>query len=311
MLFFVAAFPAMINVPFPAVRITNLDNRVSELNATTAILASAIAALQQQRLQGASVPPPPQVFVCVDTEFNTAGTHTWSGEGPVTFYAVGGGGAGGSTDVGNSHGGGGGGGAVVKHSITFTSMSTFAITVGAGGTAVSATDGNAGGSSNVTIAGTTYQAGGGGGGQKGGGKGAGGVPVANDGVGGAGGDGGLVTGYACTNSAEALHQGQNGLNGGAGGGGGGSGDCLGGHGGNGTAAFYTGGGGGGGNDGKGYGCNSAALGSQQTSGPCNASPGGTGIFSGGSSVTDNDNGRCLPNDAEDGLGPAGGARAHR
>jgi len=50
---------ALVNTPFPASRIKNMESSISQLNATTAILAIRMAAMQQQVDTLTAVPPPP------------------------------------------------------------------------------------------------------------------------------------------------------------------------------------------------------------------------------------------------------------
>lgn len=83
-------------------------------------------------------------------KFTGTGTFTIpTGVTAVKATVVGGGGAGGGSTVSNSGGGGGAGGIAVKYLSGLTPGNTIAVTIGAGGTGVSAATGNAGGVSTI------------------------------------------------------------------------------------------------------------------------------------------------------------------
>ena len=108
----------------------------------------------------------------VDT-YSTPGTYLWVVPACVTSVTVrawGAGGAGGGASATDRNGGGGGGGAFCMKTETVTPGETLRITVGAGGTGVSANTGNSGGFSQVEhLSGPTVfcRAAGGSGGQRG------------------------------------------------------------------------------------------------------------------------------------------------
>lgn len=169
--------------------------------------------------------------------FTASGTFTVPyGVNAVDVFLVGGGGGGSRYPHPGSYGGGGGGGGYTKtvKTIPVTPGSNCPIVVGAGGsggTYNANVPGGTGGTSSITVAGTTRSSSGG----QGGGNGTG-----NNG--GAGGSGG---GYSCGGGSLGSTGGSNGSNGGGGGGGVGQGTT--------TMSFeetsgtpYAGGGGGGG-----------------------------------------------------------------
>ena len=151
------------------------------------------------------------------TTFSTPGTYTWTCPPNVTTIQVeawGGGGAGGGTGTLGvvKTGGGGGGGAYAKtSSVTVVPGNNYTIIVGAGGTGVSAANGNAGGNSSF---GSLVIAAGGNGGT-----------FTNTATGGPGGSGGAIA----SSTGTTIYRGGNGATGtgtttgsGAGGSGGGT-----------------------------------------------------------------------------------------
>lgn len=83
-------------------------------------------------------------------KFTSSGTYTIPANvTSVKVTVVGGGGAGGGSTVANNGGGGGAGGIAIKYLSGLTPANTIAVTVGAGGTGVSATTGNAGSASTI------------------------------------------------------------------------------------------------------------------------------------------------------------------
>ncbi len=172
---------------------------------------------------------------CFDYQAFT-GSGTWtkptglSGNEVVLVQLWGGGGAGGGAPTGLSRsGGGGGGGGFSEAKFRASNLSsTVTVTIGAGGTGVSATDGNPGGDTTFGAIMTAY-------------GGAGGI-MAADGTGGAGGNSHLGFGTSIYNGGAggtANAVGTRSTFGGAGGGGGGSGT-----GGAGGAGYFGGSGGG-------------------------------------------------------------------
>ncbi|WP_163401417.1 PKD-like domain-containing protein, partial [Flavobacterium fluviatile] len=172
----------------------------------------------------------------------------------VTVQAWGGGGAGGGANNANAtrNGGGGGGGAYTIRTVSVTPLSTIAVTVGAGGTGVTASDtgtntGNGGDGGTSTFASTVaVVAAGGKGGE------VGNSTHSDNGNGGAGGLGGTFNGG----------NGQNGSNAGSGGGGGSAGTAINGNNGTlaGAAAVTSGGAGAGGRNSNGPGISATTLG---------------------------------------------------
>lgn len=146
----------------------------------------------------------------------------------VSALVVAGGGAGGGTDT-NTRGGGGGGAGGFRTSSLTLSATTYAVTVGAGGTGVSGATGNSG--ANSSIAALLVSTGGGGGGKN----------STNGVAGGSGGGGGCEN----TGGAGTVGQGNNGGTGSAGtgpvGGGGGGAGAVGANAGNGTGVGGNGG----------------------------------------------------------------------
>ncbi|MGI9160778.1 MAG: hypothetical protein ACR2K1_13595, partial [Saprospiraceae bacterium] len=145
-------------------------------------------------------------FAQVTKQFTTVGDNSFTPPAGVTTVDVqawGGGGAGGGSTANTRQGGGGGGGAYRRtNGVTVNPLTTYTLTVGAGGTASTGNGGN-GGASTATFGATTVSANGG----------AGGTGAAGgNGTGGAGGTGATFAGGA----------GRGGANNGARGGGGGS-----------------------------------------------------------------------------------------
>lgn len=102
--------------------------------------------------------------------FTTVGTQNWTVPAGVTSISVvmcggGGAGGGGSPNQGGFYGGGGGGGGFLyKNNVTVTPGATLSITVGAGGTCPDYTsNGNAGGTSQISTLSLSASGGGGGG----------------------------------------------------------------------------------------------------------------------------------------------------
>ena len=117
-----------------------------------------------------------QSFLTTGTTYTTPAGITTATIFKFTLIGAGGGG-GGNTAVASIRGAGGGAGGVNIVYVTGLSPSTgYTITIGTGGTGVSASTGNAGGSTSIIIGTTTYTAGGGSGGAVG--------PLANGGIGG-------------------------------------------------------------------------------------------------------------------------------
>lgn len=220
--------------------------------------------------------------------FSTTTTGTWTKPTQVTASSTvlvecwGGGGAGSGADSGtNSRTGGGGGGAYLSRLFLASNLtSTVAVTIGAGGTGVSDSSGNAGGNTTFGSYLIAYGGGGGGLGTAGGGGGGGGaLGAGGNSTSNTGASGGGPLGSAASSANSGLGGAGGGTNasGGAsafGGGGGGSANTGGG-------SVYGGGGGGGG----------------QTS---SVSAGGTSLFGG--------NGGASGNSATGGAGsvPGGG-----
>jgi hypothetical protein len=180
---------------------------------------------------------------------------------PASYLAVAGGGSGGSVPSSSGSGGGAGAGGFLTSTLTLSTLNTYSIAVGAGGSAVANLNGVAGSNSVISGTGlTTVTAIGGGGGGL-----AGGVSASTGGNGGSGGGGGFST-ASSTAGTGTSGQGSNGgigqsgfPYGGGGGGGasatGGNAGTNGGTGGAGTSSSisgssvtYAGGGGGGSNN---------------------------------------------------------------
>ena len=106
----------------------------------------------------------PFIIDNLSTTFTSTGNTTWTCPAGVTLVTVkawgGGGAGGGSTSSSYNLGGGGAGGSYVEYKATVVPGTTYNLTVGAGGTGVSASNGNAGGSSYFgnTIAGNPASA---------------------------------------------------------------------------------------------------------------------------------------------------------
>lgn len=153
----------------------------------------------------------------------------------VQVWGAGGAGGGVAAAVSEAGGGGGGGGYSEERYQASDLTATVAVTVGAGGTGVSANTGNSGGNSSFGAFTIAYGGGGG--------------TIGTNGTGGVGGTGGSgETGQGTGLYAGGISGGTN-VGGGAstfGGGGGGGGAAGGGPGGGGAAAWFGGGGGGGG-----------------------------------------------------------------
>lgn len=96
------------------------------------------------------------------TNYFSSGTHTFTGTSAIIDFC-GGGGAGGGHDSSYNTAGGGGGGSAARVILKayVTPGTTMAYSVGSGGLNVSGSDGQAGGSSTVTLGTVTYTASGG------------------------------------------------------------------------------------------------------------------------------------------------------
>ena len=208
----------------------------------------------------------------------------------ASYLVVAGGGGGGGI-ITNGSGGGGGAGGYLTSSFTLSTLNTYSITVGAGGTAsVSGSNSivsgtglttvtSTGGGAGAEVSGNSSAIGGSGGGGSGqtGGTSAG--AAGTSGQGNAGGTGGLVganRGGGGGGGASAVGSNQNGGTGQAGAGGAGSASSI-----SGSSVTYAGGGGGGGNSGgaggAGGGANGASAGtSPALSGTANTGGGGGG-----------------------------------
>lgn len=198
-------------------------------------------------------------------QFDASGTWTKPGSGTVALMQIWGAGASGGRGGAGDGGGGGGGGAYAEKLIALASLSaSIAVTIGAGGTAISAddTDGNAGGNTTFGAYITAYGGGAGGGDNAGdnGGGGGGGLTsagsVASTTTGGAGGGpagsiGGVSTAAANNSNPFGGGGGGSANTGGGGGlfggGGGGAGETTA-SGQDGGFSVFGGGGGGGGGD---------------------------------------------------------------
>jgi hypothetical protein len=221
------------------------------------------------------------------------------GQYTASYLAVAGGG-GGAADVG----GGGGAGGLLTASISFSSGTSYAITIGAGGPAQNTPGNNGNNGSNSVIASIATLIGGGGGGAadqtgRAGGSGGGGGRSAN-----AGGAATAGQGFAGGNGTTFTSSGSGGGGGGAGavGASNNSGPSNGGTGVSsalsGSSTFYGGGGGGG---------SGTGAGSGGTGGAGGGANGGAGSGSNGGTATANTGGGGGGGSASSGLGGAGGS----
>jgi hypothetical protein len=179
--------PTNASVAFPIGTLITIVNRGTN---TILLSASGVSIFANNSASALSVPVVPVnasvqlLKTATNSWISTFGTITSSSSPTVSYLIVAGGGGGGRNDSVGAGGGGGGGGGFRTGSSALTSLTTYAITVGAGGNAATGTSGNSSGSNggNSAFNSITSTGGGAGNGQAGG-SGGGGWWLGNGGAG--------------------------------------------------------------------------------------------------------------------------------